>query len=665
MHKKEIKIGNIPINVYEYNTVIVGSGAASLNAADALYKLGQEDIALITEGMNRGTSRNTGSDKQTYYKQSTSIKDADSPLKMAQTLFNGGAMHGDISLVEAALSLKGFYKLIDIGVPFPHDRYGQYVGYMTDHDENSRASSVGPLTSKHMTEQLEEQVRNNGTDIFDRFMVISILKDESKEEAVGLLALDIRNINEENYGLSIFNCTNIVYGTGGPASIYHSSVFPKSQSGATGIALEAGARANNLTEWQYGIASTKFRWNLSGTYQQVIPRYISTNKDMNDEREFLEDYFDNPTDLLNATFLKGYQWPFDSRKLSDNGSSMIDLLIYMETQIKGRRVFLDFNRNPKCATIDGGLDFNLLGEVAYEYLENSNAFLKTPIDRLEKMNPLSIDLYKQNNIDITKEYLEIDVCAQHQNGGLAGNIWWESNLKHFFPVGEANGTLGIYRPGGSALNSTQVGSYRAAEYITNKYNQEPIDLGLLTNKIDNQILRKIDLIKAIKIDPDKKSNLFEVQEELQKEMSKVGAFIRDKKKIEEALIKFNKTFNEFLDIVYINDLKELPTVFRIYDMMITQIACLSAILEYINKGGDSRGSYLISNDDGSYEVKIEDTILKFSLENDFREKICETKIGSSEGINITHEWIDVRPIPEYDSWFENVWGEYRQKKIYN
>ena len=665
MHKGQITINDIPINVYEYNTVVVGSGAASLNAADTLYKLGQRDIALITEGMNRGTSRNTGSDKQTYYKQSTSIKDADSPLKMAQTLFNGGAMHGDIALVEAALSLKGFYKLIDIGVPFPHDTFGQYVGYMTDHDENSRASSVGPLTSKYMTERLEEQVRKNGNDIFDRFLAISILKDISNEEAIGILALDIRNINEENYGLTLFNCRNIVYGTGGPASIYYSSVFPKSQSGATGVALEAGAKANNLTEWQYGIASTKFRWNLSGTYQQVIPRYISLDKDMEDEKEFLEDYFENPTDLLNAIFLKGYQWPFDSRKLSNYGSSMIDLLIYVETQLKGRRVFLDFTKNPNCATVDGGLDFNLLGKEAYDYLRNSNAFLKTPIERLQKMNPLSIELYKNNNIDITKEYLEIDVCAQHQNGGLDGNIWWESNLKHFFPVGEANGTLGIYRPGGSALNSTQVGSYRAAEYISNKYIDRPITLNEFLDKTNNQILRKIDLIKAIKIESEKESNILEVKEELQKEMSRVGAFIREKDEIEKSIVKFEKAFVEFKDIIHIQDLKELPTVFRVYDMIITQIAILSAILEYINKGGHSRGSYLVSKKDGSYEVKIDDKVWNFSLEEDFREKICETEVSTNDEIKVFHNWVDVRPIPEYDSWFENVWEEYRQKNIYN
>lgn len=664
MHKGQITINNIPINVYEYNTVVVGSGAASLNAADALYKLGQQDIAIITEGMNRGTSRNTGSDKQTYYKQSTSIKDADSPFKMAQTLFNGGAMHGDIALVEATLSLKGFYKLIDIGVPFPHDSFGQYVGYMTDHDANSRASSVGPLTSKYMTECLEKEVRKNRIEIFDRFLVISILKDESNEEAIGLLALDIKNMNEGNYGLTLFNCRNIVYGTGGPASTYYSSVYPKSQSGATGIALEAGAKANNLTEWQYGIASTKFRWNLSGTYQQVIPRYVSLDKDMNDEKEFLEDYFQNPTDLLDAIFLKGYQWPFDSRKLSNYGSSMIDLLIYVETQVKGRRVFLDFNKNPNCATVDGGLDFNLLGKEAYNYLKNSNALLQTPIERLKKMNPLAIELYQNNKIDITKEYLEIDVCAQHQNGGLVGNIWWESNIKHFFPVGEANGTLGIYRPGGSALNSTQVGSYRAAEYITNKYSDKPRDLSQLVEIANKQILRRIDLIKRLPIDNDKDSNILEVRDNLRKEMSRIGAFIREKDEIKESISKFEKAFTEFTDIIHINNLKELPLVFRVYDMIITQISILSAILEYMNRGGDSRGSYLVSKDDGPNEVKIEEKVWKYSLEDDFRGEVCESQVSTDDGIKVSHKWVKVRLLPEYDSWFENVWDEYRQKKIY-
>lgn len=152
---------------------------------------------------------------------------------------------------------------------------------------------------------------------------------------------------------------------------------------------------------------------------------------------------------------------------------MIDLLVYYETRIKGRRVYPDFRKNPSAAIKNGKLDFSLLGSEAYKYLENSNAFLGTPIERLAKMNRPAIELYRNNGIDLYDEYLEIAVCAQHNNGGLVGNCWWESNIRHFFPVGEVNGTFGVYRPGGSALNATQVGSLRAAQFISSRYMQPP------------------------------------------------------------------------------------------------------------------------------------------------------------------------------------------------
>ena len=63
-----VNIRGVTIKVYSLNTVVVGSGAAGFNAADRLFSLGQRDIAIVTEGLNMGTSRNTGSDKQTYYK---------------------------------------------------------------------------------------------------------------------------------------------------------------------------------------------------------------------------------------------------------------------------------------------------------------------------------------------------------------------------------------------------------------------------------------------------------------------------------------------------------------------------------------------------------------------------------------------------------------------
>ena len=169
MDKERVKIEDTIIDIYSLNTIIVGSGAAGFNAADRLYTFGQQDIAIITEGIKKGTSRNAGSDKQTYYKISSYGKEKDSIYEMAKTLCKGGSMNGDIALIEAALSARCFYHLVDIGVPFPHNRFGEYVGFKTDYDPLRRATSAGPLTSKLMTEKLQQQVIQKGIKIFDGY----------------------------------------------------------------------------------------------------------------------------------------------------------------------------------------------------------------------------------------------------------------------------------------------------------------------------------------------------------------------------------------------------------------------------------------------------------------------------------------------------------------
>ena len=82
-----LKVQDKEIEIIKLNTAVVGSGAAGFNAAIRLKQMGIDDVAVITEGINRGTSRNTGSDKQTYYKMSLAGGDADSPAAMARDLF--------------------------------------------------------------------------------------------------------------------------------------------------------------------------------------------------------------------------------------------------------------------------------------------------------------------------------------------------------------------------------------------------------------------------------------------------------------------------------------------------------------------------------------------------------------------------------------------------
>jgi succinate dehydrogenase/fumarate reductase flavoprotein subunit len=109
-------------------------------------------------------------------------------------------------------------------------------------------------------------------------------------------------IGKDN-ALEAYAAENIIFASGGPGGLYKTSVYPQVHSGAIGLALSAGAEAHNLPESQYGLASIQFRWNVSGTYMQVIPRFISRAADgISDEREFLPDYFGSVSEMNGKVF---------------------------------------------------------------------------------------------------------------------------------------------------------------------------------------------------------------------------------------------------------------------------------------------------------------------------------------------------------------------------
>ncbi len=319
------------------------------------------------------------------------------------------------------------YRLCELGVEFPTNRYGEYIGYKTDHDPKSRGTSAGPLTSRRIYDVLLDNINTADIRMYDGFKAIKLIVLSGGQK--GVLCLDVDFICKQSMRFHLVVAENIIFATGGPANIYGKSVFPESQTGASGVLFAAGVRGKNLTEWQFGMASLKPRWNVSGSFMQVLPCFISTHADgYSDAREFLFDYFDSLRSLLNLTFMKGYQWPFDVRKLE--GSSIIDLLVYKEIEIKGRRVFLDFRNNPGSESID----FSTLSDETTAYLSQSGACFGTPVQRLRKLNEPAYQFYYDRGIDLEKERLEIAVCAQHNNGGVEVSCWWESTIPGIFAV---------------------------------------------------------------------------------------------------------------------------------------------------------------------------------------------------------------------------------------
>ena len=90
--------------------LVIGSGCAGYAAADALFACGVTDCAVLTKGRLDGTSRNTGSDKQTYYKLSLCSDREDSVTGMlhisARLSVDSSVMTNSMKRQAASFSLQ-------------------------------------------------------------------------------------------------------------------------------------------------------------------------------------------------------------------------------------------------------------------------------------------------------------------------------------------------------------------------------------------------------------------------------------------------------------------------------------------------------------------------------------------------------------------------------
>ena len=667
MQTDELMVAGHKVNVYQHHSLVVGSGAAGMNCAVHLYEFMKQDgvvsaqnkIAVITRGVLLGASRMSGSDKQTYYKVGTSAGIADSAEEFTKSLTAGGCCHEDLALIEGITSLNEFYHLARSGVEFPHNDMGSYVGYKTDHDPCERATSVGPKTSKQMSECLQREVENYGIEIHDRQEVVELLTTGVGDEKriVGVACIDIATVRGSSYELNLFLCDNLVLAAGGPGDMYSSTVYPAGQVGIHGAALKAGLVAENLSESQFGLASVKFRWNVSGSYMQVVPRIFSTDQAGNDKQDFLTDKFPDIQKLTSAIFLKGYQWPFDAQRIDNFQSSLIDMLVFAETQ-KGRRVYLDFLHNPfgydtsKAKFIDG------LEDEAAAYLKSAGAVQDRPIDRLTHMNPLAVEIYAEHGIDLWTAPLEIAVCAQHNNGGFGINKWWESNIAHTFIVGEMAGSHGVKRPGGAALNAGQVGGLRAAEYIANVYGEDKVGCERFSVEVKQQVddlVAKLDIFVGADTGLDAKVVLREIRER----MSAACGHIRKLEVVRSALDDAIKLCDQIRDGGLRTGGNSMGLISAIHAeyMALASLGYLRSICDLLEQGGGSRGSYLVLEDKDASGVKPENIALRDSVVRVWYDPDNKGLFNSDTML--------VRKVDREDRAFESIWSDYRTKKIFH
>jgi hypothetical protein len=248
---------------------------------------------------------------------------------------------------------------------------------------------------------------------------------------------------------------------------------------------------------------------------------------------------------------------------------------------------------------------------------------------------------------------------------LKGNIWWESNIKHLFPVGEVNGTHGVYRPGGSALNSGQVGGLRAALYIARRYTDDPPEEREFFGVVQDQVIDKLAFAENI-IDPKKERNelILDTKKAVQERMTAWGAHIRNPEKIKQAIAEAWDLYHRLQNSMGISSSEKLPEAFKNLDLCLTHALYLEAIGEYLANGGQSRGSCLVLYPEGKKHCDELGDEWKFLLNEPgsfVNKKILEVSLDP--GGDVLKRWVDIRPIPKEDTWFENVWNRYMNDDI--
>jgi succinate dehydrogenase/fumarate reductase flavoprotein subunit len=330
---------------------------------------------------------------------------------------------------------------------------------------------------------------------------------------------------------------------------------------------------------------------------------------------------------------------------------------------------MDFLHNP--VGEQGWDEFSIdgLGEEALEYLEKTGAKQELPIDRLRHMNQPAIDIYSENNIDLTAKPLEIAVCSQHMNGGFAVNKWWESSIPRTFVIGEMAGTHGVKRPGGSALNAGQVGASRAAEYITSVYSEDAPSGGEAEEIALQAVAGTTCLKKLLETRDSAPISAAEAMDEIGERMTRCGAHLRSRTGVAGALEQAKKQYADLREKGM--RFERLSEAVAVLQQCLTQIAILKAQAAMFDRKVGSRGSHCILDSSG---IEMHPALIdpennepyRFIEENeDLRNEIlCISYDPEAEDL-FTTRIVEPRPMPDRDIAFEPAWAEYREGEIYN
>lgn len=148
------------------------------------------------------------------------------------------------------------------------------------------------------------------------------------------------------------------------------------------------------------------------------------------------------------------------------------------------------------------------------------------------------------------------------------------------------------------------------------------------------------------------SELLSIRDAFGAEMSRSGAFLRNAEELESLYAHRHMQLAGFFSVHRAKDFRALKELFIDYDILLTQYVYIGAMLDYLRHGGKSRGSAVYTQD-------TVDALLTCTAPQDIDTAhaalVQETHFERMTG-EVTSEFVPVRPIPDAELWFENVYN---------
>ena len=153
--------------------------------------------------------------------------------------------------------------------------------------------------------------------------------------------------------------------------------------------------------------------------------------------------------------------------------------------------------------------------------------------------------------------------------------------------------------------------------------------------------------------------------EIQDRMSAKAALIREPKAVSTAV---ENAWTQWLNLdqrLRVTGRQGLPMACRVMDLCLTHVVYLEAVASYLEGGGGSRGGVMVLDAEGTScgaGLGGEWSFRQAVAESEVARQILEVSFKAPD--QVAARWTDVRPIPESDSWFEQVWAEFRAGDVF-